>query len=50
MPWELRKSGTRWCVFKKGTDEKVGCHPTREKAAAQLRALYANAYEKEMRP
>lgn len=43
MPWEIRKEGSgKFCVYKKGTDEKSGCHPTREAATKQLRALYAN--------
>lgn len=29
-------------VVKEGTGERVACHPTREKALAQMKALYAN--------
>jgi hypothetical protein len=48
MPFEIRDTGpkdTPYCVFTKGTDRKHGCHPTREKAMAQMRALYANVPE-----
>lgn len=42
MPYEVRKSGSEYCVFKEGTSDKFGCHPTEAKAKAQMRALYAN--------
>jgi hypothetical protein len=42
MPYEVRKKGSKHCVYKKGTDKEFGCHPSRSKALAQLRALYAN--------
>lgn len=42
MPYEVRKSGSEYCVFKEGTSDKLGCHPTEAKAKAQMRALYAN--------
>lgn len=45
MPWEVRKKGDKYCVVKKGTNETVHCHDSREKAVAQLRALYANTSE-----
>lgn len=41
MPYQLQKN----CVMKKNPDGKlstVKCHPTRAKALAHLRALYAN--------
>lgn len=41
MPYQLQKN----CVMKKnpdGTLTTVKCHPTRDKALAHLRALYAN--------
>lgn len=44
MPWEVRNAGSGsrpYCVFKKGTSEQAGCHTTRAKAQAQVRALYA---------
>ena len=44
MPWEIKNTGGSrpYCVFKKGTSEKVGCHTTRAKAQGQIRALHAN--------
>ena len=44
MPWEIRQ-GTPQCsgygVFKEGTNELEGCHETKEKAQAQMAALYS---------
>lgn len=44
MPWEIRQ-GTSQCsgygVFKQGTNELEGCHETKEKAQAQMAALYS---------
>ena len=44
MPWEIRQ-GTSQCsgygVFKEGTNELEGCHETKEKAQAQMAALYS---------
>lgn len=42
MPYEKRKQGNKWCVFKKGTDKKFGCHDTEQEANDQIRALHAN--------
>lgn len=42
MPYEIRKQGDEFCVFKENTDQKMGCHPTRDKAEKQMAALYAN--------
>lgn len=47
IPWDVRKSGDQFCVYKKGTDEKVACHDTREMAVRQMRALYANETPKQ---
>jgi hypothetical protein len=47
MPWAVR-SGNGDCPFEvyvKTTGKKVGCHPTKAKAAAHVRALYANTNE-----
>lgn len=46
MPWEVMKVKGKYCVVKKDSKEVVHCHPTEEKAQAQLKALYAN-YEGE---
>lgn len=44
MPWEIRQ-GTSQCsgygVFKQGTNQLEGCHETKEKAQAQMAALYS---------
>ena len=44
MPWEI-KEDTPQCsgygVFKEGTNELEGCHETKEKAQAQMAALYS---------
>lgn len=41
MPYNIRKSGNDYCVYK-DDGSKVGCSPTRAKATAHMRALYAN--------
>src|SRR3972149_11136293 len=41
MPYEIRQMGAEFCVMKQGTAEKMGCHPTQEKARKQMAALYA---------
>lgn len=41
MPWEVRMDGNRHCVYKKGTDSKIGCHDTHDQAVQQMKALYA---------
>ncbi|NDB60363.1 hypothetical protein EB001_18220 [bacterium] len=45
MPWDI-KHGASGCsgyaVVKQGTGELVGCHPTKSRAEAHLRALYAS--------
>ena len=42
MPWRIVKNGSKYQVVKETTGKVVGTHPTRAKAEAQLRALYAN--------
>lgn len=45
MPWEI-KQGVAGCkgfaVVKQGSGELVGCHPSKSRAAAHLKALYAS--------
>lgn len=45
MPWQI-KQGTAGCkgyaVVKEGTGELVGCHPSKSRATAHLKALYAS--------
>lgn len=44
MPWDVKKRGSQYCVVKQGESSPVpgGCHPTKEKARAHQRALYAS--------
>lgn len=42
MPYQIKKQGDKWCVFKKGTGKNEGCSDTESKALAHMRALYAN--------
>lgn len=41
MPYSIVKKGAEFCVVKKDGGKEVGCHPSKEKASAQVRALYA---------
>lgn len=42
MPWHIEERDDEFCVIKDADGENEGCHPTKEKAEAQLRALYAS--------
>lgn len=44
MPYRLRSQGAKTCVVNSATGNVVpgGCHPSRVKAMAHMRALYAN--------
>lgn len=42
MPYKVQKQGEKHCVVKEGDGKQIACHPTRAKALAQMRALYAN--------
>lgn len=45
MPWEIKQNaaGCRgFAVVKQGSGELVGCHPSKSRATAHLRALYAS--------
>jgi hypothetical protein len=45
MPWEIKQNvgGCKgYAVCKQGTSEVVGCHPSKSRAMAHLKALYAN--------
>jgi len=47
MPWNKKKVGGKWCIFKEGADKPIGeCHDTEQEANDQLAALFAN--EKKM--
>lgn len=45
MPWKIEE-GVAGCkgfaVVKEGSGELVGCHPSKSRASAHLRALYAS--------
>lgn len=50
MPWKIFKRDDQWCVYRIDDNDQpmgdsLGCHPTEEKAKAQLAALYANEPE-----
>lgn len=45
MPWQIKQNSAGckgYAVVKEGTGELVGCHPSKSRAAAHLRALYAS--------
>jgi len=42
MPWHIESRGDEFCVIKDDDGENEGCHPTREEAERQMRALYSN--------
>lgn len=42
MPYAIRKVGDKYAVVKQSDGTVIGTHPSPEKAALQLRALYAN--------
>ncbi|HKZ41550.1 MAG TPA: hypothetical protein VJ044_11345, partial [Candidatus Hodarchaeales archaeon] len=47
MPWVIKKTGSKWCVHKKGEGgkpkgESLGCHETRAEAIEQMQALYVH--------
>lgn len=51
MPYQIREGGQD-CPFEivnEGTGERVACHPSHEKAAAHMKALYANVPDAEQR-
>lgn len=41
MPYEVKMSNGRHCVYKKGTNKKFGCHDTHGEALEQMAALYS---------
>lgn len=40
MPWNIRREGNQWCVYKTDTGEKEGCSDSKEKAISHKRVLY----------
>lgn len=41
MPYDIRRVAGQFCVFKQGTQERIGCHESEAKARKQMAALYA---------
>ena len=51
MPYKTRKVGSKHCVYKKGSGEKVGCTKGTEEAKNKyLAALHASADEEDVQP
>lgn len=49
MPWQIKQNSAGckgYAVVKEGTEELVGCHPSRSRAVAHLKALYASESNK----
>jgi hypothetical protein len=42
MPYAIKKSGNQWKVVNRETGRVLGTHPSKVKAEAQLKAVYAN--------
>lgn len=42
MPWHIQKREGKFCVIKDSDNSVAGCHASRNEAADQVRALYAN--------
>lgn len=40
MPWEVQKSGKKWNIVRKDTNQVVGSSTTLAKAQASVRARY----------
>jgi hypothetical protein len=43
MPYQIKKQGSKYCVYNKDTGENKGCSDSRDMAIKHMRALYANA-------
>lgn len=46
MPYRMRKSGKKWCIFNEETGENKGCSDSREMGIKHMRALYAHSGDK----
>lgn len=49
MPYIIKKQGDKWIVYNKESGKTMGTHDSKEKANKQLKALYANMHEKEIK-
>jgi hypothetical protein len=47
MPYVMRRSGSQYCVYKKGSSSPVKCHKKRADAVKHLQALTINVTKKE---
>lgn len=45
MPFSIKKTGNEYCIINDDTGKQRFCHPTRQAAVKQLKALYANVPE-----
>lgn len=45
MPYVIHKRGSQWCVVSTTSGRTHGCHPTKQRARQQQKALYRNAPE-----
>ncbi len=48
MPYEIRKNGDEWCVYKKTGGESLGCFDSRAGAQRQIAAIYASEGSKSL--
>ena len=48
MPYKIAKRGSQWVTKNGDTGKVYGHHPTRERALAQARALYANTKDEKL--
>lgn len=39
MPYDIKESDNKFCVYKRGTNNELGCHDSREEAQEQIIAL-----------
>lgn len=44
MPYSIRKTDSKFCIFNKNTGKKVGCSTTKAKAEASVRARLAGEH------
>ena len=42
MPYEIKPENNQFCIYKRGTNDRIACHDTRDSANRQIVALYAN--------
>lgn len=49
MPYSIKKKGDKWVVYNKESGKIMGTHKSKEKAKEQIKALYANVKEREIK-